>query len=1301
MKKSKRHLLLHMLGLCLLALGLRHYGWNWDEGHLLHPDERHISMVTQALQNPKTLTGWFDTDTSTFNPYNQGIHSYVYGILPIKMVHALTVAKGEMDLQEITRIGRWLSAVWSTGTVLLIYLLALRLVSSRVALSVGALMCFTVLSVQQAHFYTVDSAGVFFSTLCLGVGLVAVKEKRSFLLLVSGACVGLAMACRLNLALLALWVTAAACALAWQKRKLSPIFYLVAGGGIALLLFRICQPNAFAATGFIPHGLNPRWLEDLKQVHMISDGSLEVPFTLQWVGKIPYLYALQQMVLWGMGLPLGLLALSGSIALLWKRRLTPGHWQFLLVLWPLLLIGYHGRIHLHTLRYFLPAYPPLIFAGALALRNLPQIKIRKLLLGAVLLSSAAYTFAFLNMYRKPHPRIEASTWLLEELKAGGRVTYEYWDDPLPLRISGMEREHQGIDFEKVDVYPRESPHKIHDILTAIDRSDYMVLSSTRAAYTLPKMPLRYPIMSAFYEQINQNPAPLGLKEVARFHRTPSLFSLHLNTLRAEEALRVYDHPLVRIYEKTPDFSAEALETTLSANIDFSSIPEVSYVNAQRGNDGWLNPDQIQKRQHGPTWFQRFSPESIGNQHPVIIWTLLLALLGPISFPYVFFLFPHLRDRGWSVSRVAGLIAVSAAAWWLASLEKRPFGPALLISAMLFGAGSAAIVSVKTEVLWLWVKRHFHRLLWNELIVWMVFAFFVATRIYQPDLWHPWAGGEKPMDAAYLNAVTLTPYFPPMNPWLSGASINYYYYGFVLFASLIRMTGISPDVAYNLALPTCAFFTAGTTLSLSTAFFPWFRSRQAWRGLTATGLLSIVLVLFAGNLGQLREFLKPGKLPFLRDIYWNISRVIQVPSGEVQPITEFPYFSFLYGDLHAHVMALPVAMLCLLSSWQLYRRFHPARVFITAGLIGTVQVINTWDFPVQTAIFIFAVFAGNFPSQNRLRYLWTRSGWCLLGLLVTKLSYAPFHFYNQGFPFHLKRWHGPSTSAYDLFLAHGLFLVPLLWGTVLLFKSDRLRAAPLKSRLLPGLLFAGCLFLMVIVELFTFQGDSGRMNMVFKFYYQLWWMLAILSAGILVAAWHKTHRNFQICCSSLLAISLLYTFTALPGKIKDRHWQTSYKGLDGLAFMNTAIHHTEAGPLPLIDDRAAINWLRMNTHPFDVIMESAGPDYYWGGRISWFSGNSTVLGWEWHMLQQRSWPGGDRAIGYRKQDIQYFYESGDVQILRTYQVQYVIVGALEQQSYGEDCRERMRQQPELKEVFTTSNMSIFEVNLASPPKGDTP
>ena len=174
--------------------------------------------------------------------------------------------------------------------------------------------------------------------------------------------------------------------------------------------------------------------------------------------------------------------------------------------------------------------------------------------------------------------------------------------------------------------------------------------------------------------------------------------------------------------------------------------------------------------------------------------------------------------------------------------------------------------------------------------------------YSPDVWNT----EKPMDMAFLNAANRADTFPPEDPWLAGADLNYYYLGHLAMAVLVKLTGRRARTSgYNLAVAALFALTAAAVFTLAATL--WGAARGP-RGALRAGLAAVVLVLVAGNLEGARLLIADGGP--LREYDWfAASRVID------DTINEFPWFSFLLGDLHAHVLALPFTLLALAFALQ--------------------------------------------------------------------------------------------------------------------------------------------------------------------------------------------------------------------------------------------------------------------------------------------------------------------------------------------------------------------------------------------------
>jgi len=348
---------------------------------------------------------------------------------------------------------------------------------------------------------------------------------------------------------------------------------------------------------------------------------------------------------------------------------------------------------------------------------------------------------------------------------------------------------------------------------------------------------------------------------------------------------------------------------------------------------------------------------------ILLWWVMVEFLGWVALPISFWALRWLPDRGYTFSKAIGLLLASYLLWLGASiglLRNEPIG--IFFSILLVLAFST----------WLYVKklslgtnsqphplldflRHNKKLiLCVEILFALALVGWAVLRAYAPDKVMN-AGGEKFMEMAFLNGTLNSPYFPPLDPWLSGFSISYYYFGYVMMALLTRITGAPPGIGFDLydallfALTAVGVF--GVVYNLVTAGLQHREDNRLFikHQPLAYGFIGALLVAVMGNLEGLLETVRSkGILPEafwhwidIPDLlnspvtgswlpgsannwwWWRASRVLQdrdllgQPMG-ISPITEFPFFSFLLGDNHPHVLALPFTLLMVALSFNLLR-----------------------------------------------------------------------------------------------------------------------------------------------------------------------------------------------------------------------------------------------------------------------------------------------------------------------------------------------------------------------------------------------
>jgi len=789
-----------------------------------------------------------------------------------------------------------------------------------------------------------------------------------------------------------------------------------------------------------------------------------------------------------------------------------------------------------------------------------------------------------------------------------------WDDPIPVKVcelppgitlsdesppgmigdplscNGIDPSYALVVAHELNIVYDDSEEKRQNLIRYLNESDFIAISSNRFYDSMSRNPGRYPMTLAYYDALFSG--ALGYDLVAQFDETFELGGLRvsdqhlptydspdwLNELESDEAFSVYDHPAVFIFEKRDDYDPQAVarffyDISITRVNDSPLLlacpgvatyycdPALVTVNPLSTSQADEAPTQLRFTDEmwtiqsiGGTWSERFDSDSpINTEIPVTIavWWLAIMAFGWVTFPLLFVAFPGLADRGYAMSKFAGMFFVGWATWFLASARINVWNQAGIIIAMiaLLVLGVIALRVTRAPI-GTFLKTHWRRLVIIDLLTLALFAIFLLIRMSNPDLWHPSFGGEKPMDFAYFNGVLRSTIFPPIDPWNSGGFINYYYFGFVIVGTPVLLLKMVPSIAYNLILPTLF---AATGIG---AFAVAFSAMNAWRerriaraeadadapsedsstakhpitmgSVWIAGIAAMVMVVMLGNLDTPRVFLtgvarmggfetdrslerfltdefvtqnqrqpneteifellersaNPNIIDRIRyevdytgDViasigrgfgqllsgerlqvgaerwFWQPSRIYAETRGvEGGAITEMPYFTFIYGDLHAHMISMPLQLFAMafilhevITAGVEGRRMRFLAILLGAIAVGMLRATNTWDwitymvFGVAGLGFVWFIrarsFHWTFLSRRALVDVVISVGGFVVITFAAAIPYLTWFVsvYSRVLP-----WEEGKAPIWGYLTIHGLFLfviVSLLaWDTARWLRS---------------------------------------------------------------------------------------------------------------------------------------------------------------------------------------------------------------------------------------------------------------------------
>jgi hypothetical protein len=602
-----------LLAVILLAAAcFRFYGQDWDRGYLFHPDERKIVLVVAGLHWPSNASDLFSPD-SPLSP-----QFFAYGSFPIYLLKVLyglapaapspfTVPWGDPNLVPLALMGRTLSSLFDLGTIVLIFLLARQLFASRAGLIASACCAVTVQQIQLSHYYTVDTVLTFFvvATVLFAARLADAHRRRDAICM--AVAFGLAMATKVSAAPLVVPIAFAVVKavgdvtltsplpkgrgilrLSWLSKWLMPVWQvrktLAKVFAVALGVFIVTQPYVL---------IDPiQYFGQVGTESLVARGWLDYPYTRQFADTVPFLYQIWQSSVWGMSLPLGILAWGGAALFAWQAWQSRTWRDGFILSWALVYFVIIGGQYAKYPRYLLPLLPFLFLMAAVAVSRIAGRAARAslyVLVAAAICAASVYAVAFTSIYVGEHPWLQISDWIYQHIPPGSAIANEHWDDVLPLSLRTAGDEHNPTDYkmQTLPMYDTDNPAKLTTIVDTLTTSDYIILASPRLYATISRLPQRYPIASRYYRLLFQG--QLGFELVAFARDDPRLGSLTLiddsvgsaglelpallsaydrgagvwDWGRADESYTVYDHPMPLVFKKTHALGRDELSALLA------------------------------------------------------------------------------------------------------------------------------------------------------------------------------------------------------------------------------------------------------------------------------------------------------------------------------------------------------------------------------------------------------------------------------------------------------------------------------------------------------------------------------------------------------------------------------------------------------------------------------------------------------------------------------------------------------------------------------------------------------------------
>ena len=382
---------------------------------------------------------------------------------------------------------------------------------------------------------------------------------------------------------------------------------------------------------------------------------------------------------------------------------------------------------------------------------------------------------------------------------------------------------------------------------------------------------------------------------------------------------------------------------------------------------------------------------------VLLWLVTVEIIGLTVFPLAYFLLPKLSDRGYGLSKPLGILLFGYAAWILSMLHLVPSVRLTLVGLVVLVAASSGVLAyLYREELTAFVRRSWRLIAVSEIVFILFFLGWTLFQSYDPAIDHT----EQPMDFAFLSASIGSTLGQPEDPWLRGESISYYYFGYWMMGVVSELSGVASNFSYNLSLALVPAMAAAAVLCLVMSMVRF--DRGPLRVAVISGVGAGLLLVVVANLEGILEFMYanamgsqgfydwvgisglsgPTETPtesWTPDEFWwwfRATRVINtfVDGNEIDyTIHEFPFFSFMLGDLHPHVFAIPFALLAAGFALNFFRSkvtdlrgmslWGYGTLAAMAVSLGGLAFTNMWDLPTYAALLVGIAALKAYPQPS--------------------------------------------------------------------------------------------------------------------------------------------------------------------------------------------------------------------------------------------------------------------------------------------------------------------------------------------------